>query len=102
MIRSVAVPGSRERHYREADVERLRAGRGIGHGREALIPVIDSAICLIADGRFYYRGIDALRLADSATLEAAAALLWGADDASPASAPHPPATRVPPSPRLRG
>ena len=79
MIHSVAVPGSRERHYREADVERLHAGRGNGRGREALIPVIDSAICLIADGRFYYRGIDALRLADSATLEAAAAVLWGGD-----------------------
>ncbi|HVB17466.1 MAG TPA: citrate/2-methylcitrate synthase [Stellaceae bacterium] len=91
MIHSVAVPGSRERHYREADVERLRAGRGIGHGREALIPVIDSAICLIADGRFYYRGIDALSLADSATLEAAAAVLWGGDigQVSWASAPHP-------------
>ena len=29
LLRSVAVPGSRERGYRAEDVERLRAGRGL-------------------------------------------------------------------------
>ena len=69
LLRSVAVPGSRERHYRADDVERFRITRGVGRGRAALIPVIDSAICLIEGGRFFYRGHDALRLAETATLE---------------------------------
>src|SRR5579864_3847667 len=75
LLKSVAMPGSRERRYRSEDVERFRMGRG-ERTREALMPVIDSAICLIEDGRFYYRGRDALALADHATLEEAAALLW--------------------------
>ena len=80
LLRSVAVPGSRERGYRADEVERLRAGRGLSRATrsEPLVPVIDSAICLIEDGRLYYRGHDAIRLADSATLEDIAALVWGA------------------------
>src|SRR5262249_50982428 len=35
-----------------------------------------SFICLIEDGRFYYRGRDAVRLSDRATLEEIAKLLW--------------------------
>src|SRR5918997_1570859 len=74
LLRSVAVPGSRERHYRADDVELFRASRGGERGRETLIPVIDSAICLIEGGRFFYRGHDAVRLAATVTLEEAAAL----------------------------
>jgi citrate synthase len=77
LLRSVAVPGSRERHYRADDVEWFRLGRGAEREREALIPVIDSAICLIENGRFFYRGHDALLLAETATLEQVASLLWG-------------------------
>src|SRR5690348_15574216 len=77
LLQSVAVAGSRRRRYREGDIERFRASRGGEHGRgEMLTPVIDSAICLIADGRFSYRGRDAIALADAATLEEVAALLW--------------------------
>src|SRR5437868_2900107 len=49
LLRSVVVPGSRERGYRADDVERLRAGRGSSRAArsEPLIPVIDSSICLI-------------------------------------------------------
>jgi len=65
MMRSVRVPGSRERRYREEDVERFRLSRGERGGPvEALMPVIGSSICLIEDGRLYYRGRDAVRLAD--------------------------------------
>src|SRR3954470_24959578 len=56
VLRSVAVPGSRERHYRTDDIERFRISRGGERGREMLIPLIDSAICLIEGGRFFYRG----------------------------------------------
>jgi citrate synthase len=96
-LRSVAVPGSRERHYRADDIERFRISRGVERGREALIPVIDSAICLIKDGRFYYRGCDALHLAETATLEAAASLLWREEPgaAVPSPLPSPGTTRGP-------
>src|SRR5205085_8673262 len=81
LLRSVAVPGSRERGYRAEDVERLRAGRGLSRAArgEPLIPVIDSAICLIEAGRLYYRGHDAIRLAENAALEEIADLLWAGD-----------------------
>src|SRR4051812_25473676 len=83
LLRSVAVPGSRERHYRADDIERFRISRGSERGREMLIPLIDSAICLIEDGRFFYRGRDALHLADTVTLEETAALLWGDEGDNP-------------------
>jgi citrate synthase len=87
LLRSVAVPESRERRYRPEDVERLRAGRDSGRGTrsEPLTPVIDSSICLIESGRFYYRGQDAARLAETATLEDIAELLWGAEGPHPAA-----------------
>lgn len=82
LLRSVAVEGSRERHYRADDIERFRLGRGGERRHDILIPVIDSAICLIEGGRFFYRGHDALRLAETATLEEVADLLWAAGDPS--------------------
>jgi citrate synthase len=94
LLRSVEVAGSRERYYRDEDIERLRAGRGARGKRvpmaETLVPVIGSAICLIEDGRFYYRGEDAIRLAERASLEEVAALLWEVP-------PRPAAPRADPS-----
>ncbi len=89
LLHSVAVPDSRERRYRVEEVERFLASRGTDRAREALVPVIGSAICLIAGGRFYYRGVDAVRLAETATLEEAAELLWGdaGDHAASQAAP---------------
>src|ERR1051325_3401604 len=80
LLRSVAVPGSRERGYRTEEAERLRAGRGLSRATRRRRPsrVTDSAICLMEDGRLYYRGHDAIRLDDAATLEDIADLLWGA------------------------
>lgn len=79
-LRSVGAPGSRRRRYRAEDIEALRAARGRAGGgepaAEAAMPVIESTICLIEGGRFYYRGHDVLRLSDSATLEQVAQLLW--------------------------
>jgi len=81
LLRSVAMPGGRERGYPADEVERLRAGRGSNRAARAepLIPVIDSAICLIEDGRLYYRGVDAIHLAETASLEEIADLLWGSE-----------------------
>src|SRR5215469_18959193 len=80
-LRSVMVPGTRERRYRSEEVEALveaRSGPRSSHrsSPEALMPVIGSSICLIENGRFYYRGEDAIRLAERATLEEVARLLW--------------------------
>ena len=84
LLRSQPIPGSRERGYRTEEVERLRAGRGLSRATrsEPFVPVIDSAICLIEGGRLYYRGHDAIRLAETATLEDIAGLLWGQDPIS--------------------
>src|SRR5204862_6907333 len=84
LLRSQPIPGSRERGYRAEEVERLRAGRGLSRTTrsEPFVPVIDSAICLIEGGRLYYRGHDAIRLAETVTLEAIADLLSGQDPVS--------------------
>jgi citrate synthase len=94
-LRSVMVPGTRERRYRSEDVEALLDARSGARqppnsDPEALMPVIGSSICLIENGRFYYRGQDAVRLAESATLEEIARLLWleeAGPELSDASAP---------------
>src|SRR3984957_18497906 len=95
LLTSIETADSRERHYDAEDVERFRTGRGGGRGAraraEALMPVIGSAICLIEDHHFYYRGRDALELAATASLEDVAALLW--NDEAP---------RAPTLTRLRG
>ena len=87
-LASTRVPGrSRERRYHREDIERLRnrkewrrdpsraAARGLHWGT----PVLSSSITLIHDGRPYYRGQDAVKLAETATLEEMARLLWEAD-----------------------
>src|SRR3954471_9341376 len=94
LLHSVTVPGSRERHYRADDVERFRITRGVERGRVALIPVIDSAICLIEGDRFFYRGHDALLLAETATLEKVADILWSVGNGS-ALNPDLPSSGVP-------
>jgi citrate synthase len=80
-LRSVLVPGTRERRYRGEDVEALlgaRSGPRLPHSAdpEAPMPVIGSSICLIESGRFFYRGQDAVRLSETATLEDIMRLLW--------------------------
>lgn len=88
-LRSEPTPGrTKERRYSREDVERLlerkearrdpakAAARGIHWGG----PVLESGITLIDGGRFYYRGRDAVTLAERASLEETAALLWAAED----------------------
>jgi len=80
-LRSVMVPGTRERRYRSEDVEALLVARfgtrsPSTSDTEGSMSPIGSSICLIESGRFYYRGQDAVRLSDRATLEDIAKLLW--------------------------
>lgn len=89
-LRSVEVPGTRQRRYRAEDIEALRSPavappRGIAAA--ALTSVIVSSICLVENGKFYYRGNDVLGLAETATLEDVASLLW--EDAGANALPFP-------------
>jgi citrate synthase len=86
-LRSVGVPGTRQRRYRAEEVEALRDAGASPRSAdpEALMPVIGSSICLIENGTLYYRGQDAVTLSASATLEDVAALLWRAEGAPPST-----------------
>ena len=71
--------------YHAADVQRLAARRRGRPARERLAvqsmawgePILSSGICTVAAGRLWYRGQDAVQLAERADLEQIAALLWG-------------------------
>ena len=83
-LRSEPVPGSRRRRYAREDLERLKARAAERRNPEMAaeqalhwgLPILESAITLIADGRIYYRGHDAARLARERSLADVAALLW--------------------------
>src|SRR5256885_528887 len=96
LIRSSAAPGHpRQRRYAAEDVERLR-GRGEERrdpakiGQRALhwgVPVLESAITLIENGRLYYRGYEVAELARARSVEEVAALIWtGTFDVEPFAA----------------
>jgi citrate synthase len=87
-LHSEPVPGRpRECRYYREDIERLRerketrrdpakaAARALHWGS----PLLASAITVIHGGRLYYRGQDALQLAEKASLEQVAELLWAAE-----------------------
>jgi citrate synthase len=90
-IRSEPTPGKpRERRYAREDVERLRSRaeerrnpeKAAAHALRWGVPILESSITLIADGKLYYRGHDATELARERSLEEVAALIWtGAFDA---------------------
>jgi citrate synthase len=88
MLHSEPLAGrTRAKRYLREDINRLIerkevrsepakvAARGLHWGS----PVLDSALTLIDDGRLFYRGIDAIKLATSASFEEVAALLWLGD-----------------------
>jgi citrate synthase len=64
-----------ERRPGRRSAERV-ATQAIGWGD----PVLASAISTVANGRLWYRGRDALELAETATLEQIAGLLWQTSD----------------------
>lgn len=87
-VRSKSDPSDPRRSlYDATDIDRMAERRG---GRRAAgtvaaeairwgEPVLPSAISTVIGGRLYYRGEDVALLAETATLEDAARLLWGAD-----------------------
>ena len=85
LIRSTpGAAGARERRYAAEDVERLRARaeeRRDPHkvAERALrwgVPVLESAITLIDDGRLFYRGREVAELARRSSVEQVASLIW--------------------------
>jgi citrate synthase len=84
-VRSEPVPGRpRERRYAREDVDRLRVRaeerrnpeKAVAHALRWGVPILESAITLIAEGKIYYRGQDATVLARTRSLEEVAALIW--------------------------
>jgi citrate synthase len=78
-------PDDRTSSFDHGEVERLaargRAGAGTGPGGRPL--TMTSDLTLIEDGRYYYRGLDALDLAGERSFEEVAAWLWsGSFDAT--------------------
>jgi citrate synthase len=88
----------RQRRYASEAVARLADQRRRGRRPKEVakatldwgLPVMESAITLIQGGRLFYRGVDAVTLAKSATAEDVAASLWRLP-ASAAFGPTPPA-----------
>jgi citrate synthase len=107
-IRSEAAPGGeRRRRYSRDDIERLLARSRERRNPEKAaeqalywgLPILESAITLIADERVYYRGHDAAALARERSLADVAALLWtGTPDGNALGA----LPRIPAPPRARG
>lgn len=104
LVRSEAGADAHARRYRLDDivglVKRKAARRDPTRvAAEALqwgAPVLESALTLIADGRLYYRGQDAVTLAHTASLERVAGLLWLGDVSAALPESQPPApVRVP-------
>ena len=77
----------RRRRYRSGDIQALSVrkarGRKAASVAESAIswgePVLTSSITTVADGRLYYRGRDAVLLAETETFEGVARLLRGDD-----------------------
>jgi citrate synthase len=99
-VRAEADPAEpRRSRYRASDVAALtdRKARGRKAADVAVSaiawgePVLASAITTVRDGRLYYRGQDAVALAETATLEAVARLLRGGLGAPPDQPQPPPA-----------
>lgn len=97
LVRSTAgASGSRERRYAAEDVERLRAraeerrdpGKVAARALRWGVPVLESAITLIDDGRLYYRGQEVAELARRSSVEEVASLIWtGKPDADVSATP---------------
>ncbi|GJI95913.1 citrate synthase [Duganella caerulea] len=84
MLTPSGALADRSKRYPHDEVLRLAArkadGKRGGHKVAAAMnwgtPVLETRISGIADGRLHYRGHDVLALADGATLEQVACLLW--------------------------
>jgi citrate synthase len=92
LIRSEPSQDSRSHRYRAEDIRNLKERRTPSpeprgmRSFDADLPVMDSAIATITEDGPIYRGVNAVDLADSDTLEHAATLLWDVTGADPFAA----------------
>ena len=97
----------RRSRYRASDIASLRVRKARGRkasdvAADAIAwgePVLTSSITTVADGRLYYRGRDAARLAETETLESVARLLRGGNGVAVRRGLRPP---PPPDGDVRG
>lgn len=78
-IRSMPVSGSREHRYLRTDIESLRKRKRSSHRSEEGVVLKSGVTLLTVDGP-YYRGQLATELAETASFETVAALLWAVDE----------------------
>lgn len=104
LLRAQENPDGRGKRYDRHEVERLKQLARSGRKRQEAarsslsfgLPVLESRLTLIHKGQLWYRGQSAIRLADDASLEDIARLLWDCKDdpfarkdTLPAEAPSP-------------
>lgn len=97
MIRSESGADSRSRRYRTEDVWALKRRKQNRRepdraAEDALhwgLPVLQSGLSLIREGRLYYRGNDVADLARTRTVEEVCALLWAGRLDAPLPDPEP-------------
>lgn len=84
LIRSEPAGDSRAKRYRAEDVRAMGARRNPANvGTGPAMPVLDTAIGTITEAGPIYRGSTAISLAETATLEQAATLLWDSRQSDP-------------------
>lgn len=99
LLKAQRLVGRRGNVYLLSDVQRLvrqrQAVRNPAQLAQSTLDwgqaVLDSAITLVRDGQLYYRGHSAVQLAQSATLEETAMLLWQQSSAGPTGVDEAPA-----------
>jgi len=95
-IRSQSVLGSKQRRYWRPDIERLRKN-GKSMPQASVDLKVDSEITLLTEEDVFYRGRSAIKLAEHASFESVAALLWNVEESDVFSnqAPSTPALFAP-------
>lgn len=86
LLASKRIRGGRGSTFDAAEVESLaRAG---ARGRESFAPQISTGVALVTDDGLYFRGVDAIELSATHTVEEVASWIWtGNYDAEPMVAP---------------
>ncbi len=92
LIRTMGAPDDpRRRLYNSHDIDQLKKNKLLGKRPKDVaastldwgLPVLSSNLTLIHNGHLFYRGHDAVTLAESETLEDVARLLWDCGDENP-------------------
>ena len=77
-LRSFSISGTRKRRYWRADIVAL-LGSNEPEKNSGHVLARTTALTLLTDAGLFYRGRDAIVLAETETLESVASILWGVD-----------------------